>query len=76
MLIVVGTALSVYPVAGLVQQVKPLTPRLLLNREPVGPWQASRHNETNYRDVFYECDCDAGAEDLARLLNFELDLSS
>lgn len=70
LLLVIGTALSVYPVAGLVKQVKPLVPRLLISREAVGLWR--ERSESNYRDVFLESDCDAGAVELARLLGWTL----
>jgi len=70
LLIVIGTALNVYPVAGLVNRVSMLTPRLLINREAVGPWTSCRDNVENYRDVFYEGECDAGAEELGRALGW------
>lgn len=38
LLIVMGTSLKVYPFAGLTNQVTNLTPRLLFNAEPVGPF--------------------------------------
>lgn len=71
LLIVMGTALSVYPVAGLVNQVRPLTPRLLVNRDAVGPWRAAP-GEAGYRDVFFQGECDAGAEELAVQLGWNL----
>lgn len=73
LLIVVGTALSVYPVAGLVQQVAMLTPRLLINSEAVGVWRESIKSDVNYRDVFYQGTCDEGAEHLAQLLEWDLE---
>merc|ERR1712025_862591 len=54
LLIVIGTALSVYPVAGLVSRVSPLTPRLLINREAVGVWRSCDANTENFRDVFWQ----------------------
>jgi NAD-dependent SIR2 family protein deacetylase len=72
LLIVIGTALSVYPVAGLVSRVSQLTPRLLLNKEAVGVWRACESNAENYRDVLWKGDCDAGAEELARELGVQL----
>jgi len=72
LLMVVGTALSVYPVAGLVNRVPALTPRLLINREAVGPWKGAEENAENYRDVFFEGECDLGAELLARELSWPL----
>eukprot|EP00927_Polykrikos_kofoidii_P023377 TRINITY_DN2156_c0_g1_i1.p1 TRINITY_DN2156_c0_g1~~TRINITY_DN2156_c0_g1_i1.p1 ORF type:complete len:706 (-),score=108.17 TRINITY_DN2156_c0_g1_i1:197-2314(-) len=72
LLIVMGTALSVYPVAGLVSRVQALTPRLLLNHEPVGVWRGCESNEENYRDVLWRGGCDEGAEEIARLLGWSL----
>eukprot|EP00747_Dinoflagellata_sp_TGD_P081675 gnl/TRDRNA2_/TRDRNA2_161408_c0_seq1.p1 gnl/TRDRNA2_/TRDRNA2_161408_c0~~gnl/TRDRNA2_/TRDRNA2_161408_c0_seq1.p1 ORF type:complete len:476 (-),score=54.83 gnl/TRDRNA2_/TRDRNA2_161408_c0_seq1:201-1499(-) len=72
LLIVVGTALSVYPVAGLVSRVGQLTPRLLINREPVGVWKSASTCGENYRDVMWQGDCDTGAEEIARLLGWDL----
>eukprot|EP00403_Amphidinium_massartii_P028975 CAMPEP_0178404820 /NCGR_PEP_ID=MMETSP0689_2-20121128/18085_1 /TAXON_ID=160604 /ORGANISM="Amphidinium massartii, Strain CS-259" /LENGTH=628 /DNA_ID=CAMNT_0020025825 /DNA_START=275 /DNA_END=2161 /DNA_ORIENTATION=+ len=71
LLIVIGTALSVYPVAGLVNRVSNLTPRLLLNHEAVGPWKVSQCSPENYRDVFYKGDCDSGSQELLRLLRWQ-----
>jgi len=71
LLMVVGTSLNVYPVAGLANRVEPLTPRVLINREAVGFWRGSRENELNYRDVYWEGDCDAGANELAAALGWE-----
>lgn len=71
LLLVVGTTLNVYPVAGLVNQVLPLTPRVLLNREPVGPWRTSSHEDSAaYRDVFYQGEVDDGVVELAGLLEW------
>jgi len=70
LLIVVGTALNVYPVAGIVNRVSSLTPRLLINKEPVGAWRDSESNPENFRDVMWQGDCDAGAEELVRLLGW------
>ena len=81
LLLVMGTGLSVYPVAGLVQQVGPLTPRLLINREPVGLWRDVRNvgsaikpeEERWYRDAFFEGECDAGAFEFAQEMGWRLD---
>jgi len=70
LLLVMGTSLNVYPVAGLVKQVKPLVPRLLINRERVGHWRDSGTPSENYRDVCWEGDCDEGAEELRKLLGW------
>ena len=65
-------------------------PRLLINREKVGeadPEAAKalayhglkgppgfNFSKDNYRDVFYQGDCDAGVEELCRLLGWSDDL--
>ncbi|CAE8619972.1 unnamed protein product, partial [Polarella glacialis] len=72
LLLVVGTALSVYPVAGLVKQVGALVPRLLINRDRVGLWRDSACGGENYRDACWQGECDAGAEELASLLGWNL----
>jgi len=72
LLIVIGTALSVYPVAGLVNQVSMLTPRLLLNNEPVAVWRGCDSNAENYRDVFSGGDCQERATELAGYLGWQI----
>jgi len=72
LLLVIGTALSVYPVAGLVQRVGPLTPRVLINKEAVGVWTCDLDSDASYRDVLWKGDCDAGVAELARLLGWPL----
>ena len=67
--------LGVYPVAGLVARVPALTPRLLINHEAVGPWRGAKENPENYRDVHFDGDCDAGAEQLANELSWPLRIS-
>ena len=50
-----GTSLVVYPVAGLVDQVKSHIPRLLINLEPVGKGVLQYHRKAmNKRLVFVE----------------------
>ena len=59
-------------------------PRILINREKVGeaPPELARLGmqtgfnfaEGNYRDVFYQGDCDAGVEELCSLLGWSDDL--
>jgi NAD-dependent SIR2 family protein deacetylase len=76
LLIVMGTTLQVYPVAGIVNQVPKLAPRLLINKERVGPWRSSAGlegdcNTASYRDVFFEGTCDAGAAQLGQLLGYQ-----
>ena len=72
LLIVMGTSLLVYPFAGLANRVSLLTPRLLLNREPTGPFKKNKQQELfNYRDVAVLGDCDDGVTQLASLLGLE-----
>eukprot|EP00930_Biecheleria_cincta_P045286 TRINITY_DN31217_c0_g1_i1.p1 TRINITY_DN31217_c0_g1~~TRINITY_DN31217_c0_g1_i1.p1 ORF type:complete len:241 (-),score=16.68 TRINITY_DN31217_c0_g1_i1:201-923(-) len=72
LLIVVGTSPNVYPVAGLTSRVSPLVPRLLINNEAVGPWRGSDANPENNSDCLWLGDCDSGAEELARLIGWQL----
>jgi NAD-dependent deacetylase sirtuin 2 len=73
--IVMGTTLSVYPVASIVNEVPKLAPRLLINKERVGPWRSAAGyegdcNTSSYRDVFFGGACDDGAMQLAQLLGW------
>lgn len=78
MLIVMGTSLMVYPFAGLVNEVAEGTPRLLINRDPVGVWRKyvdyPNANKFNYRDVSYLGNCDDGIRELAKLLGWQEEL--
>jgi NAD-dependent histone deacetylase SIR2 len=54
LLIVIGTSLQVHPFASLPNYVQPHVPRLLINREPVGPFShlaSSRSTKTNGRSL-------------------------
>lgn len=88
LLIIMGTSLVVQPFAGLANKVDTKTPRLLINRDPVGdpnmfgsfltsvlglnPNFGTRSNSK--RDVFLQSDCDEGCMQLARLLGWEDEL--
>lgn len=79
LLIVAGTSLTVYPVAGLVKQVGALCPRLLINRVRVGHWASTEPPSASgpaYRDVCWEGDVDEGFRELASLLGWTLDAAS
>eukprot|EP00004_Rigifila_ramosa_P025482 TRINITY_DN7625_c0_g1_i1.p1 TRINITY_DN7625_c0_g1~~TRINITY_DN7625_c0_g1_i1.p1 ORF type:complete len:663 (-),score=151.54 TRINITY_DN7625_c0_g1_i1:70-2058(-) len=67
-LIVMGTTLSVYPFAGLVNEVGHLVPRLLLNKEAVGPFAKLTERKSNFRDLAIIDDCDKGVLQLAESL--------
>jgi NAD-dependent deacetylase sirtuin 2 len=75
LLIIMGTSLVVYPVAGLIDEVKPHVPRLLINLEPVGKGVLRYNNKAlNKRDVFYEGSADDGVKKLADLLGWKPEL--
>eukprot|EP00966_Prymnesium_polylepis_P193020 4473507-Prymnesium_polylepis.1 len=83
LLLVLGTSLAVEPFASLITRVHPRTPRMLINRERVGERGmrdrgASRANGRRgfefgtpaSNDVLYQGDCDAGVQELVRLLGW------
>ena len=90
LLLVLGTSLAVQPFAGLVHQVPPGTPRLLVNRERVGPWAhaayatgggggggAFAREEAGWKeDRFFEGDCDDAVWQLCALLGWEAQLQA
>ncbi len=69
LLIVMGTSLSVRPFADLVSMPHDHVPRLLINREVVGPFK-----HPSARDVCLTGDIDEGVKKLASLLGWEKDL--
>ena len=69
LLLVLGTSLAVFPFASLVDRVSKDTPRLLINRDPVGPFKYKTH-----RDVCLLGDCDAGVDKLCELLGWTEEL--
>lgn len=70
-LIVMGTSLKVYPFASLVNQPSMLVPRLLINREAVGPFRDPDIGAHEFRDVVYLGECDQGCLELKRALGWE-----
>jgi len=70
MLIVAGTTLTVYPVAGLVNRVGPQCARLLVNREPVGPWRRVDEGGAGYREAAVIGDIEENMEELMGLLGW------
>ena len=48
LLVVMGTALEVYPFAGLVYETNPEVPRVLINRDVVGPFHRARRRKTDF----------------------------
>ncbi len=64
-LLVLGTSLAVMPFASLVGRVRDTIPRVLINREPVGPFQ-----EPTPRDVLLLGDCDDQVQRLVEMLGW------
>lgn len=75
LLIVIGTTLVVYPFASLTNKVSPLTPRVLFNNEPSGPF-TKWDSEHNYRDVFCPGPCDSSVSSLLSALSWSGDLAA
>lgn len=63
-MIVIGTSLQVMPFAGLVDLAHRKTPRLLINREAVGPFEYLRSNQTRGSDSLWLGDADDGVKAL------------
>jgi NAD-dependent deacetylase sirtuin 2 len=86
MLIVLGTSLVVQPFCGLVGRANTTAPRLLVNREPVGTCDTlefgfrfchpNASQGANWRDVWYEGDCDTGARELSAAFGWEAELET
>lgn len=64
LIIVIGTSLQVMPFAGLVDLAHRKTPRLLINREAVGPFEYLRNNQTRGNDSLWLGDADDGVQAL------------
>lgn len=75
LLLVLGTSLSVEPLASLVEGVRSSTPRVLINREAVGPFRFCGMSSC-YRDVCFIGDCDTGVRSLCSYLGWERDVDS
>jgi NAD+-dependent protein deacetylase sirtuin 2 len=81
MLIVMGTSLTVYPFAALIDKVDTATPRLLINREVVRGYRKLSGNgfcfdedDDDTTDVALLKDCDDGVRELAAALGWLDDL--
>ena len=78
MLVVIGTSLQVQPFASLVDYVRPDVPRLLINREAVGPFDVSGRSKASSegggRDTFWQGDADEGVRILADELGWTEEL--
>lgn len=67
-LIVMGTSLSVFPFAGLIDMVPKHAIRVLINREVCGSGFLFGQAE-NTRDVLVQTDCDTGVQKLADIID-------
>jgi len=84
LLLVLGTSLVVEPFAGLVGRASPTAPRLLVNREAAGTCDSLsrgfrfhlQEEGKNWRDAWYQGDCDTGCRALAAVLGWEADLAA
>lgn len=70
LIIVIGTSMQVMPFAGLVNLAHPRTPRLLINREAVGPFEYLRSNQTRGNDSLWLGDADDGVRALVEELGW------
>ena len=75
LLLILGTSLSVEPIASMVNEVRDSTPRLLINREAVGPFRFCKMS-CCYRDIIYQGECDDGLRELSRLLGWDEEVDS
>lgn len=83
LLIVLGTSLAVQPFCLLVGKAARASPRVLINRDPVGTYEKlpygfrfQKEGAENWRDVFHAGDCDNSIRLLARALGWEDDLDT
>ncbi|WVQ75653.1 hypothetical protein IAR50_005282 [Cryptococcus sp. DSM 104548] len=74
LLVVIGTSLQVQPFASLVNYVPSNCPRLLINREPVGPFTSYKSELSSSRDLFYEGNADDGSRRLTEQLGWDEEL--
>ncbi|WWD19882.1 hypothetical protein CI109_104351 [Kwoniella shandongensis] len=76
LLVVIGTSLQVRPFSSLVDQVPRSCPRLLINREPVGPFEyiSRSRSASSSRDMYWEGDADEGVWKLVKELGWEDEL--
>lgn len=74
LLIIMGTSLKVQPFSLLTFAVPEECPRLLINRDAVGSDLLYDNPDVNYRDVFFQGDCDSGCLKLVKLLGWDDEL--
>ena len=73
MMLILGTSLEVFPVAGLAYQVPSVVPRVLINREVVDPFCGD--NQTRDIDAVYSGDIVGGIRKLAMELKWQDEIS-
>lgn len=73
MMLILGTSLEVFPVAGLVYQVPSDVPRVLINRDIVDPFCGD--NQTRDIDAVYSGDIVEGVRKLAMELEWQDEIS-
>ena len=73
MMLILGTSLEVFPVAGLVYQVPSVVPRVLINRDIVDPFCGD--NQTRDIDAVYSGDIVEGVRKLAMELEWQDEIS-
>jgi NAD-dependent deacetylase sirtuin 2 len=76
LMIIMGTSLQVQPFASIPNQINPNIPRLLINKNAVGPFREfdilPRKNQS--RDYAYLGNCDEGCLELAKALGLDKEL--
>ena len=75
MLLVIGTSLSVQPFSSLIHQVRENVPRVLINKEAVGPFRFCNMS-CCFRDVLIQGDCDEGVKALCAELGWMEELEA
>jgi ParB-like chromosome segregation protein Spo0J len=68
--------LQVHPFAGLVERGSSSVPRLLINREAVGPFVRVKHGKRKGRDGVYLGDADDAVRELVRAIGWEDELDA
>lgn len=70
-MLIIGTSLQVMPFAGLVHAVGGDVPRLLINREAVGPFEDLAHGERDGRDALWLGDADEAIRALVKEIGWD-----
>jgi len=74
LVIVAGTSLTVGPANSVPRMVDSFTPRLIINKDPVGQSLGIQYGEKSTRDVFFSGECDQGFIELTAKLGWFEDL--